>query len=498
MDARWRSLLPLKGQRASGCGRSIRQRSRPLPGTEQAEGVFCSPDSRSLAFAVPGKLKRVEVATGAVKDLCEISNIRAAAWNRQGTIVFGVTSVIGIYGISADGGMPVLVTRPNLQRGESNHYPFAFLPDDKHFLYWIRSALPGVTGIYVGSLDTAPEKQDRKLILSGTAGARYTSVAGTSGYLIFQRARTLFAQPFDPDRLELKGMAKPIADNVGTGIVAGIGQMSASQNGVLTTSNADTGLTQLVLVARDGTTLATIEKPNFFQTLHLSRDGKRVALRRNVPEAATFDVSLMDLAGGMAQKSIDESDNPVYPVWSPDGKEIAFSSNREGPYAMYRKATDGRGGAHEFHVSDRPEFIQQWSKDGKSIIYIKVESDRKRTLWLLPLEPSANPVPLVSTDAYNYGATLSPSGHCLAFVSNRDGADNVYLQSFPSAGTTTRVSSTGGTNPQWSANDRELFYNTSDNQLVVAEVKPAECGVAAGPAKALFPLLAYSVFRGAR
>jgi serine/threonine protein kinase/Tol biopolymer transport system component len=411
-----------------------------LLGTEQAEGLFWSPDSRDLGFMVPGKLRRVEVETGAIKDICVTANVRGAEWNRQGTIIFGTTAT-GIFRVSADGDVPVPVT--DFQRGENNHYPIAFLDDDKHFLYWVRSSQPDLTGIYSGSLDAPPAQSGHKQILRTVAGARYVqSPDGSKGYLLFQRGTTVFAQLFDPDRLQLKGSERPIAENVGPSLNA-LPQFSVSQTGVLTTTKAELGLKSLVMVSRDGTVLDTIGKPDQYVTLRLSPDGNRVALRRTNLETATFDLWLMDLDRRIPQRFTDELATALYPVFSPDKtkKDLLYASNRPGLYTMYLKAVDaGVGGAADKLLATGDRSRLPLDRSAAGIIYLEIVPDKQqRTLWFLPLTPNAEPKRLDTTDAFNYGAALSPTGPSLAFVSQELGTDQVYVQGFPTPGKVSRI-----------------------------------------------------------
>src|SRR5262249_17234019 len=153
-------------------------------------------DGRYLAFPTPGKLKRIEVATGAIREISQAGDVRGIAWSRQGVIVFAQSSV-GLLQVSADGGESKPVTLVNHARGEEQHYWPQFLPDDKHFRYQVRSAKLELSGAYVASLDQKPESQHSPQVLANLRNAKYVPAStGDGGFLLYVRDRTLFAQHF--------------------------------------------------------------------------------------------------------------------------------------------------------------------------------------------------------------------------------------------------------------------------------------------------------------
>ncbi len=192
--------------------------AQPLPGTDNADQPFWSPDSRSIGFASVGKLKKIDVSGGPPQTLCDIPiALRAAAWNNDGVIIFGTING-PLYRVSSSGGTPVPAT--TLGAGESSHRGASFLPDGRHFLFYSQ----GKQTVEIGSLDT----KDRRVLRNSVATAAYAA----PGYILFVQEDSLMAQRLDTGNLQLTGDAFPVAEHVGLFNV-NVGQFSASDQGVI-------------------------------------------------------------------------------------------------------------------------------------------------------------------------------------------------------------------------------------------------------------------------
>jgi Tol biopolymer transport system component len=471
--------------------------ARALAGTELANGLFWSPDGRHLGFMAGTKLYRVEIATGAIKEICDArSTVRGASWNGNGTIIFAMTAR-DLQRVSADGGVPIRVTAFDRDR-ELNHSFPQFLPDGKHFLYWIQGFHQDVTGVYIGSLDTGQGKQERNQVLTNPYAALYAQMpGGSAGHLLFLRGKTLFAQPFDPDRGALSGAPRAIAENVGAR--AYLPEFSVSQTGLLAFSIAGNLYRSLAIVSRDGKTMETVGKPDAFEEVRLSPGGRTSALA--IRDATTkVGIWVMDMARGILTRFSNESAQSIYPIWSPDGREIAFASNRGGGYGIYRKSVAENGYEREIHPMEGTSQVPvAWSGDG--ILYTQRPNERRDySLLLLPLIPSKAAIPIAS-HVTTSGAAISPSGRWVAFCSFESGAQDVYVQAMPGGGGAperpVRVSSSGGANPAWSADGKELFFNSLDDRLMSILVKYPGGRFEAGEPKELFPLGGSSSYGGA-
>src|SRR6185436_12600068 len=224
---------------------------KPLAGTENGVQPFWSPDSRFIGFYAGGKLKRIDVSGGPAQTLCDTRTTTGGTWNRDGVIVFTRNAGEGLYSIAGTRGTPAPVTVLDKSRNETFHsWPY-FLPDGRHFLYVARSAQREKSGIFVGSLDS----KEPRLVLNVESAAAYAP----PGYLLFVRERTLMAQPFDADKLQLTGEAVPVAEQVGLNVGNARAQFSVSETGVLIyRSFVSGGNTQLVWFDRAGKELGRV------------------------------------------------------------------------------------------------------------------------------------------------------------------------------------------------------------------------------------------------
>jgi predicted Ser/Thr protein kinase len=260
--------------------------SRPLAATEGVQApLFWSPDSRYIAFYVPGKLKKIEVSGGPPQTVCDAPEMwRGGAWSRDGVIIFGAGGLgQGLLRVSEAGGIASPLTKLDPSRREAAHGEPSFLPDGRHFVY-LRGSILESSGIYVGSLDAKPEQQSTKRLLAIRGSAVYAPAADRAGvnsgmgHLLFVREGSLMAQAFDSRRQELAGDAVPIAENLSE---IGLPRFSASTTGVLAYQTGGFGLnTRLSWFDRTGKILGTIGEPGPYNTVALSPDGTRVAFSR--------------------------------------------------------------------------------------------------------------------------------------------------------------------------------------------------------------------------
>jgi Tol biopolymer transport system component len=267
-----------------------------LPGTEGARMPFWSPDSRSVGFFAEGKLKKVDVTGGSPQTICDAPYSQSGAWSPDGTIVFATNSLAGFTGhplrrVPAAGGEATPLTALDSSRQEFQHGRPFFLPDGRSFLYLAVSSQPEKSGIYAGSLDS---KETRRLMTSSSHAAYAPGLSGV-GYLMFSRANTLMAQPFDSRKLELSGEPFPIAEQVAEPEFVG-SAFSVSGNGVLAyRSGGAGGNTELVWFDRSGKRLQSVGDPAVYSSPALSPDEKRLAVDRLDPKAKSRDIWIFDL-----------------------------------------------------------------------------------------------------------------------------------------------------------------------------------------------------------
>jgi hypothetical protein len=245
---------------------------RRLPGTENAAEFFWSPDSRSIAFPDGRQLKRLDINGGSPQTLCEMPySLGTGAWNADGTVLFSGTDTGPIWRVPQAGGMAREVTSVDTARREIVHGIPAFLPDGKHFLYFMLGS-PEVTGIYIGSLGSKPAEQPKQRLLATQLAASYAA-----GYVFFMRGETLMAQAFDPGKFQLQGEAAPVAQRVDNR--SPFGTFSVSGTGILAYREAFVTNGQLTWVDVQGKKMDPVAEPGPYYDVALSRDEKRVAYR---------------------------------------------------------------------------------------------------------------------------------------------------------------------------------------------------------------------------
>ncbi len=454
-------------------------KAQPLAGTEDSSFPFWSPDSRFIGFFSKGKLRKIEVTGGPAQTLCDAPDPRGGTWNADGVIIFAPKGADVLYRVPAAGGAPVPLTTLDASRKEISHYHPRFLPDGRHFLYLANSPQRESAGIYVGSLD----KQEPKRLVSADTSAEYTP----PGYLLFLRERTLMAQGFDADKLALTGEPFSVAEQVDRlGGGARFALFSVSQTGVLAYRTGLSDSSQLTWFDREGKPIGTIGPAGSYNSPWLSPDEKRVAFGRQEPQGGGSDIWLMEIARGNLTRFTFDPAGDQSPIWSPDGSRIVFNSDREGVLNLYQKAASGAGNDEALLKSDYAKIPNDWSADGRLILY---QTGAQTTdIWVLPLSGEQKPFPFLQTEFNEGWGRFSPDGKWIAYSSNESGSWQVYVQSFPASGGKWMISTDGGAQPQWRRDGKELFYISSDRKLMTVDVKGNGSTFEAAVPKALFDL----------
>jgi serine/threonine protein kinase len=460
--------------------------ARPLSGTENpSAGFFWSPDSRYLAFAAQGKLKKIEVSGGHPQTVSELGGSwRSGDWSPKGVIVFG-TGSRGLMRVAEPGGIAVPLTTLDSARGEDAHISPTFLPDGKHLLYMATSTRQAAYSVYVGSLDLPPGEQSRKRLMFVDAGSSYAPALNpknsrSPGFLLFTWEGSLMAQPFDPGRLVLAGDAVPVAEGLSRGTPP---PFSVSRTGVLAYRTDTAEILRLTWFNRDGKTLGTAGEPGDYNTVSLSPDGDRVAVSRT---GASGDIWLHEFARVLSTRLTFAPALYGLPIWSPKGDRIIFSSSREGGINLYQKAASGAGAEEAFYKSNELKLANDWSRDGRFLLYSTGAVGEGRDLWYLPLEGERKPVPYLRTEFNESQGRFSPDSRFIAYTSNASGREEIYVQPFPAAASDKwQVSKGGGVEPRWRADGKELFYISTDSEMMAVAVSTNPTFTATAP-KVLF------------
>ncbi len=454
--------------------------ARRLAGTEGAQDPFWSPDGRFLAFFARAELRKVEAAGGVPLTICAGGgDPRGGSWGAGGDILFTSISAAGLSRVSASGGAPELASELDRTHGEQSHrYPW-FLPDGRHYLFTV-TGNPAQAGIWWGELG-APERQR---IFPDVSRAAFDE----RGYLVFVRQGTLLAQRFDPERGELSGEPAQIAERVGSDA-----QRTAkffftvSSSGDLALRTGTQQPNQLGWFGRGGSALGILASKGTFSEPALSPDGRRVVVGLTSDDGVG-GLWLFESAGqDRGTRLTFGPDAAETPIWSPDGSRVVYSSPRANGYALFAKAASGAGGEELLLEVGTSAWIDDWSRDGRALVFERYSEATGADLWLLPMTGERKPVPYLETATNEAHGTFSPDGHYLAYGSDETGVPQVYVQTVPLSGSKWQISTAGGDQPAWRADGRELYYVSARRELTAVAIRSLDPFVA-GEARVLFPL----------
>jgi Tol biopolymer transport system component len=376
----------------------------------------------------------------------------------------------------------------NRTRHTSHRWPF-FLPDGKHFLYLAinhDSAQSEKDEVYFASLDGA---ENRPLLRS------LSSAIYSSGLLLFARGSQLMAQKFDSASGKLSGEAQVLANGVANDLSTWHIDASASGTGLLVMGSGGTPDWQLVWVDRTGKRIGVVaDKLSNLQFARLSAQGDKVAL---VVDTGANDIWVLDLARGIRTRLTFGPVTNDFPVWSPDGKWIAYGSQSNGKNHLYRKLSDGSG-AEELLLDDEQTLIPgDWSSDSKYLLYSRgLFFSNGAEIWALPLEGDRKPFLIVPHSASSYAGAgrLSPDGRWLAYSSNESGQTEVYVIPFRGGQGKWQVSQSGGDRPLWGKDGKSLYYADLNFTVFAVPVKQLNDTLQFGSAEQIVSNLASQIF----
>ena len=417
-----------------------------LTGTDGAYAPFWSPDSKWIAFFAAGKLKKVRADGSVVQDICDAPTGGMGSWGSQGDIL--VSAVPDLFRVREEGGAPTpytLAMRPNEMFRSWPH----FLPDGRRFLY-VSLLSTYRHAVYVSSLESGPGSPDDKFLLEVSSRAQYAP----PGYLFFVRDGTLLAQRFNDRDLRLEGDAIPIADHIEYFKQTAFGMFSVSADALA--YQLPYPPSRLAWRNRQGTETRSVERTaRYFGGMRLSPVEQKLAIPISDPRTGVPELHILDLLRGTLDLFTPGPGAEVEPVWSADGRTLAFASDREGPIPrLYRKALDD-GGSGTPLLPSTPGFQSplDWSKED-GLVYLSGET--AAAIWVFPAQ--GRPWEYLPVEGNLAQATLAPNGRWLAYVSDVTGRPEVYVQSFPKPGERHLISNAGGFLPRWNRDGKELFY----------------------------------------
>jgi len=445
----------------------------PLAGTEGAMNPFFSPDGQWVAFFTLVELKKVSLGGGAPLTLCEVPPVtRGASWGPDGAIVFAPTFTSGLNRVPAGGGAVQTLTTPDSSKGEAGHQWPEVLPGGKAVVFTIWSG-GSFDDANIAVLSLATGKY--RILIEKGSHARYAP----SGHLIFARSGGLLAMPFDLDRLEVTGSPTPVLDGVLMSAATGVAHFDLSSSGSRAYTPAGPAIgRRLVWVDRQGRARPLTESRRELWNPRLSPDGRRLAVE------VLNDLWIYDIERDSLRRITFEGINQT-PVWSPDGKRVAYSLAKTGDPRLFWRMADGSGPAGRLTSSELVEFPSSWSSDGRLLAYAATGGPSKDwDIWVLPLEGDRQPRAFTGAPFNEVQPMFSPDGRWLAYVSDESGRLEVYVQPYPGPGGKWQVSTEGGDEPVWAANGKELFYRLGDK--LMATVVESEPEFAAGKPRLLF------------
>ncbi len=445
-----------------------------LAGTEGAAAPFFSPDGKWVGFFAGGQTKKIPVAGGTPVTVCAKDGFDGS-WGPNDTILIG-TAFSGILAVSAQGGPPSVLVPP--QPGIIQLKPRA-LPDGKTFLY-VRGR-PGSFEEWEGVMRSF-QKEDDTVVLRGTNQVIYTP----TGHLLYARLPDLFVVPFDLAARRSTGDPVRVAQNVDYTNAGGTTQFALSDNGTLVYLAAQgTGgmKSRLATVDRAGKATVLSLDVRDYSDPKISPDGRLVAAHL---QDAQNDVWVADVARGTMSRLSFEPAEDETPVWSPDGRTVAWSATR-GTLArgIFRRAADGSGKEELVWSLEKHAHLRDWLPDGRGLL-LEVQDAKSRTdIWRLDLGEKPAATVFLQTPFNERNSRLSPDGRWIAYVSDESGRDEVYIQSFPAAGAKVQVSNSGGDQPVWSRNGKALFFRGAGAmQEATFEASPR---LSVGKPRTLFP-----------
>jgi predicted Ser/Thr protein kinase len=476
--------------------------------------LLWAPDSGSLLYTHDQKLKRVDINGGAPTIVIDSprGGVLGAAWHANGTILFGTLQ--GIMRTDESGATPALVTKANPEK-QVLHGLFDVLPDGRHFLYSVGAPL-GARSVLVGSLDAKPEAQDTTPLLKTDNGAIFvpTKEGSNDGHLLYVEGGNLLAQSFDAAALKTAGEPRPVASNVFSfdRNIFGVPYYSVSTQGTLvvrTGTLADNLARELAWIDRDGKTQTTPAELGRYGQIKLSPDATKVVTSRTELQTGNFsDLWIIDLAAGTSTKLTFGGGANIQPVWSPDGRSVAWVGRRGEDAVLYRKPADGSGGEellYRYAKNTVNVQVSDWTPHhGQMLVY-----SRGGDVFALPVGPASSagrePVPVIQSPATEFGASVSPDGRWIAYISNESGRQEIYVQPFVP---TPQTAADAASRPKWlisrgSAgmvrwrNDsRELVFAGPDGALMSVDVSGTPSFKATAP-RALFQFPRSFIVQGA-
>jgi serine/threonine protein kinase len=458
-----------------------------ISGTHGANTPFFSPDGQWIGFRAGSNLSKISVEGGAALPLVDISGFAGASWGEDGSIVVSEPFGRGLLRIPAGGGPPQIVA--GLGSGEIALSNPQILPGGKAILF--AAYTTSDVDKYTIEVLTLADRH-RKIVARGGASPRYLATPGEPGHLIYLNKATLFAVPFDSDKLETHGTAVAVLDDVAYFPATGASQfdlsLGPSGHGTLVyrRGSGTSSMMTLQWVDPTGKTEPLGAKPGAYGEPSLSPDGKRVALE--VTEGGRTDDWVYDpQRDAMTRLTFDGSAHFSWPIWNPDGRYVVLQSSGKG---ILQARADGSSQPQSLTESKAPLFPDAFTQDGKRLAYDDFSTGRSQ-IWTVPLEEqggqlkAGKPEQFLKSGFDDRFPSFSPDGRWLAYQSNESGKFEIYVRALPppsaGQGGKWQISNGGGREPHWPRNGHDLFYQSGDQIMAVSYTVKGDTFVAEKP-----------------
>ncbi|MBK5291794.1 MAG: serine/threonine-protein kinase [Acidobacteriia bacterium] len=459
--------------------------ARQVPGTDGAIMPFWSPDSQWLGFVAGNELRKVDLRGGPAQRLADASpDPRGASWGRQDVIAFAPNNRSGIHTISTFEGdaKPVIIIPA--KPGVPVFWP-RFLPNGRDFLFFSRHANPAAGGTMVSGITGMAPRRIR--------ASDWEADFAEPGFLLFIEGGSLMAQTFDAGKLEVKGEPFVVARHV-AGASSGQSNFSISRNGVLAYASSITQNGRPALLDRTGVVKGFLGSPGDYVDLRFSPDGNRIAFGKVDPIYNTPDIWVHEIGRGTLSRLTADRFIEASPLWSPDGSQLIFRGNARGLIQVLRKPASMMGGEVEAlspsqvaaHAGGFNYIPTNWASDGNYLI-VGLSGVTGFDIWAFSIKDQKTAFPVANGRFNELNGNLSPDRRWLAYSSDETGRHEIYVQDFPRANEKMQISNSGGVEPRWRGDGKDLYYLSPDGKLMVVSVKSGDRFSAEAPA-ALFPV----------
>ncbi len=443
-----------------------------LKGTENASSPFFSPDGEWIGFFAGGQMKKVSVHGGASITICDIGLPLGASWGEDQNVVFVPYIVNPLMRVSSAGGKVEAITKV-AEKGDATHRWPQVLPGGRAVLFTTHKIVTGFDDAQIEAVTLSTGQ--RKTVLRGGYFGRYVGVSGQPGFLVYAREGGIFGVGFDPNSLELHGTPIPLIDDVAANADSGNGQFDVSKNGTLLykRGKGPARTWPILWLDNSGKTEPLVAEPGAYYTPKFSPDGTRLALTVDRGDKGR-EIEVYDLTRHTMTRLTFSGEVNLFPVWTPDGRFIAFESSSTTGYGIGLVRSDGSGKTIRLLEHTGLMIPVSFSPDGTRLAYYETNPETNFDIWTVPFDGSdaehpkvGKPEPFLNTPFAELNSAFSPDGGWLAYTSNESGRQEVYVRPFSGPGGKVRISSGGGNNAIWAANKRDLYFRSPDNRIMV-------------------------------